>query len=910
MTIPNRRRMTYADFFYAACEQLFHEPLYRHRDASGNIRLLIWSDDAVALRECLVVAAACGCIPGVRVEIEVCGATAHDIEASLCVDAPMFDEIFSRKDTADIRFSASPSTIPPYVLCTVDKRAQVPDAVFCAVIRPSKPSAELLRLAENLHYTFMVSYGSRDSLPGILQTMHQDDYNYASSVLQAAHLPVKLWYAGVHDKDMGDAAMRYAERIAADKMLMNQLISLEHTRWSVFLALSGWRLPTFEEMESYAFTEQPDGSMITSFRHDAGLLHPALAACSPEGVDALEGSEGEKYWNGADASLLDPLSRMSLWQNKYVSGIAKVQREEALKLLDEARTQSLAGNPELDRLSDVLHRIPSSTAELEKLLNQLEGRIDQALLCRLRMLLKSSIEAARRRSYLQGDIFSVKTIGFVLLFRSCFTRMIRVLSRSADDNIGALMQLDPERAAYITGLSGMTDSEEAERRGGVETFIEIRSLRTEVRFFDASALGLKAAVAQALQWLGEGAVFDLTGASMDFIATSATHKAFYLQNGRMVPSPFGAPFAIGSLSTLTRNLRVPDVFAALNRRALPGWETPDIGDIGNVIGPAFQAFLNLPVDEKTDSTSGFKTLFEQINQQFKFEPYQKKGEAEAEHIIDLPPEVAMKRNVTGCLRRLQDAGIIRELRMDSLDSPCSYRYRFVSPEWVSCSKKGVRMLDFLKDNQRNDYTCSVKYSKTQKNGVESLTPQMKVVFNEFEMPESMAPTLESFHSCFQRCKNGRWRFASATAKGLFAAEGNLLEDYVWYQVYRNPNYRDMQLSFRFGLVSGNDKLEQEIDVVAITVQNRPVLFSCKLGVKGAERDSVKEIASHSRIYAINNPIPVLVTSCPEAIAEKKGFGPGGAEREYLEKRGVCYIDRAILSDEQRFQEVLNEIASR
>ena len=910
LTIQKRQRPSYGAYFFAACEALFREPLFCHADASGDVRLLIWSDDAVALREGLVVAASCGCMPDVRVEIALCGATAQALKAVLHSEAPMFDEIFSRRDTADIRFDASPAGFPPYVLCTEDKRPFVPAGVHCAVLRPSEISGELLRLAENLHYTFMVSYGSRDALADILRSMHADKYNYASSVLQAAHLPVKLWCAGAYGGDCEAAAMRYAERIAADRGLMNHLVSLEHTRWSVFMALSGWRIPSFQEMERYAFVEQADGSMIASFRHEEGLLHPALAACSPEGVDALEGAEGETYWNGADASQLDPLSRMSLWQHRHILGIAEAQRARARALLEEARAQSVGEVPELNRLVGVLNRLPSSAMELEKALVQMEGRIDSALLARLRRLLRSSIEAAKHRSYLQGDVFSVRTIGFVLLFRSRFTRMIRVLSPSADDNIGALMQLDPERAAFITGIARMSDSEEAERRGGVETFVQIRNLRTQLRYFDAAELGLEGALAQALQWAGADAIFDLTGATMDFIAASTEHRAFYLKNGRMLPSPFGAPFAIGALSTLPRELRVQDVFAALNRRAFVGWELPEIGDIGRVIEPAFGAFLSLTEDEKPDSNSRYKALFEQINRQFAYESYQKRGEAEAEHAIELPPEIAIKRNVTGCLRRLQDAGLIRALRMEILDGPGSYRYTFRSPDWVSCSRKGVRMLDYLKDDRRNDYVCSVRYRKAQKNGAEGLTPQMKLVWDEFEMPEGMSEALAAFDSCFERCENGRWRFASATAKGLFAAEGNLLEDYVWYQVHRNPHYRDVQLSFQFGLASGNDRLEQEIDVIAITTRNRPVLFSCKLGAKGLEADSGKEIASHSRIYAVNNPIPVLVTSCPEAIAAQKGFGPGGSERSYLKRRGVCFVDRAVLRDEQRFQQLLNEIASR
>lgn len=912
MALIHREQRKFSPFFTAACEEMFRDPLYNHLNPNGGLELLLWSDNHCALREWLTVAASCGCMYGVKLSIRICGAGVGAFESALRAECPMFDEVFSRSDTADIAFSETPDAFPAYIACTPEHAHQLPAGACRILMREQPASGELVRLAENLHYTFSISYGSRDSLDKIIGEMHADDYSFHSSLLQAAHLPVKLRSAGADSAvSLEDSAGIYTSRIQNDKALFNRLVYLEHTRWTVFMCLCGWRMPSEAEMESYAFAEPETGNMITEFRHRKALLHPALAACSPEGVDALDGDGGRAYWEGRDPSALDDLSRVSLWQHRYVKRLSEVHREEARRLIRSCRAGSPRRIPELDQLEGAVNRVqmrfPGADFEFQKALELAKPVVDPSLCSRVELLMKSSIEAARRRSYLQGDVFSTRTIGFVLLFRRSCTRIVRALCGNAADNVSALMRLDPEKAVFITGFEDRSAAAEAELRGGVETFIRMRNLRTTVLYADASA-GMVEAFRTALREAGENAVVDVTGAPPELVLCAMDSESFIVRNGRL--ASFRGCSAVSALNALPRELLVADVFAAMDLEAYEGWNIPDMTGIERLIAPAFRAYLSLTEDEQPESGSRFSGkngVVQKLAGVFGNNTYIPEPDTPERDYgpVEIPAEIALNRNVTGCLRRLNEDGFIRDLQIETLTAPRRYSYRFRSVCWVHANKQTEPLLDILLNRQETDYTCSVQYKRGKD---KEKLPQLKIIRKGFRAPAGTEQALEIFRSagCFDRTGD-EWQFTSAASRGLFAVEGNILEDYVWAQVRKNPHFKDVQLSYSFGRVSQN-KLEQEVDVIAMTRNNRPVMFSCKLGGEALKISAAREIANHCRIYSMNRPIPVLVTACPEAILKHNGFDEGGESRRYVAGLGVHFVNRSMLGDEARFQQFLNSIA--
>lgn len=914
MQLEKREARKFGTAFVSACEQIFRDPLFNHLNGDRNLEVLLWSDDSDALWDWLTVIASCGCMYEIKLDIQCCGTGIAEFERSLKEKCRMFDEIFVRGDTANISFVVEPAFFPAYIACAPEYAHRLPAGLFHVPIENISPSEELLRLAENLHYAFSISYGSRDSLDEILAKMHEDPYNYHSSLLQAAHLPVKLYCAGIKATKYEDAACEYTALVEANRGIVNRLVYLEHTRWTVFMALSGWSMPTHEQMMNYAFAFNPDdNSMIDKFRHNGALLHPSLAACSPDGVDILETDEGAGYWNGsADPSKLDDLSRVSIWQHRYVSRLSEQHREIVRRELAEYKSGINYRILELDRLESAIKRIErqesGAVVELKRALESVRTKIDASLYEKIVLLLKSSVEASRRRSYLQGDIFSTKTIGFVLLFRRNFTRIVRTLCDSAGANINTLMILDPERAAFITGYDPRQSVLEAELRGGVETFIRKRRLRTKIRFFDASD-GMEKALMEASEWAGDTAVFDVTGSPPDFVLAALSHECFIARDGKLMP--FRGCSAVGVMNSLPRDIQVSDIFAAMNRETFEGWDIPDTVGIEKLISPAFSAYLELTKDEepgKASIFSGKNGLCQTISGQTI--TYQVNDPQDIhDFFFDLPVDLAIKRNVTGCLKRLAEDGFIGGLNIIKVKETGRYQYSLTSPVWSDCSGRYPPLLDILSaDESRDDYICSVKYELDKKKKRYLL--KMRVVHDEFPTPDGMTDALEKFREagCFEQTNNGDWRFSSAASKGIFSKEGNLLEDFVWVNVAKNPNFKDVQLSYSFGLVSRPDELEQEIDVVAITQKNQLVMFSCKLGAEALKKEAAKEIHQHCRFYSMQNPVPVLVTSCPEKIMEEKGFVEGGEALEYVRSLGVHFIDRSILADESRFQQVLNDIA--
>lgn len=900
--------------FLAACEQLFAEPLFRHGETEGGVSLLLRHDDPQVLRDYLVVAATGGQTLSGGLRIQLCGRGAREVEAFLARECPLYGEFFQRRRVGEVSFTEKPAGDFTYVLRAPAFAGEEYPGAYVAEIDPARPvSDELQRLGENLHYAYCLSYDEIKSLSQMMDELHHDPYNYASSILQAVHLPVKLYCCGIDSADLDRAAAAYEMRLTTDRDMLRRLVYLEHVRWSVFLALTGWNIPTRDEMEAYAFQERNSkGRLIAEFRHREKKLHPSLVECSLSGVDALS-HRPETFWDEYDPekpeyAQLDPLSQMSLWQHVYARKIAVSQRQEAREALNAYRekageneaTQALKGA--IDRLEDGRATAPD---QFRKALETARDYgLPEELLSDLQDKLASSIEATRRRSYLQGDFYCARTMGFVMMFRSRYKNLVAMLG-PAQTSIAALAAMDPEQACFLVPPN-LPEGEKKAAEKGIRCFIEARCLRTQPHFLPLKDASIDAAwqgLNQALSILRDArAVCDLTGASPAVTAAAAGMPAFLTERGRFLP--FRGCETVTAMNDAPRHLRVTDLFAAMGGRTpFEKWKIHGMGEITRVIGGAFQAYLKWSAEYTgQEDTARAKDDFTRLMNHFQREISQRRtlsqcNEAPAPCCRQLDPALAAARNVAGCLSRLEADGFVEKLTVTPGEQT---EYAF--------SSRYPEIAQVLFDRAQPGYSFSAKSEYQPKIGC--LRPVLCAHPERIAPPPAdLQPAMDAFVAagCLERAEGG-YRFVNAGVMGLFRKHGNLLEDYIFTALRRHPGFRDVELSYSFGSVleDGQDHLEAEIDVIGVTGENRPVFLSCKLGQ--VELKDVKELYNHTRNYPLNRPIPVLVASCPMDRLTMQGFQRGGKNRRCAEEMGVIFLDREVLADPQRLQDALTKIA--
>lgn len=898
MNILNHR---FTDKFFAACQQFYEYPLYRLIETGNKIRLMLWSDDPEALYEYLVAAASCGQISGHSLKIYICGSGASQVRELLEKQCPMYSALAER-EAVEIEFSEVPEAFPPYVVCDRKFMAELKGPCVLSIGKGGL-SEELERLAENLNYAYSVSYNDRGSFSEITADLKKDDdkkaANYASSVLQAAHIPVKMYIAGARESDTEEAVVSYQKAIE-DPAVLNRLVYLEHLRWTVFMVLRGFRIPTDDEMKR-VYKDDGSGNMLTSFRNDKEGIHPALARCSEKGIDALEGRSRE-FWEGyrpdnTDESYagLDELSRMSLYQ-RYLAGEAVKQNREAVeKVLAEYPPYA----PGILQLRNAVKGFDQTgEAGLKNALRIAEENgVSKDLQDSVEKYMQSSIDASRRRSYIQGDIYSVKAQGYVLLKRKLFRNVIRCMSADHAENIISLARLDPEKAAFIVPL-GMDVNEQKDLEDSIREFAKQRRLATDIRLYfmmEPTVREVRKLLYEIHGWMdgkdGE-TVFDLTGAVPQLVMATADDPcgSFFCEGYKLVP--FRGCRSISVMNAMPLNFKIEDIFAAMARRAVVGWDITDMRGIEKTIKAMLTAYISV--------TAGKKDLFTALREYIyptKDNPRNRKysQEKERKHFrYSVQMDIGHRRNIPGSLYRLASDGYVDEL--DIRVENGAYE--------ISGSTDYSALIKQLFDIEGDsDSTYSAKYDNRSKK------PVLRWIGDTFPMPEDkcLRMVVQEFEKagCFT-IDGDTVSFASPGMKSVFAlgTDGIILEDALYFAVKENPNFKEVRLGYSFGK---GDLSENEIDVVAITNAGRPVYISCKNG-HALSIGAAHEIYRHARLYNINSPIPVLAATEPDLAS--KGFDVGGKARDYVEKGlGVTFIDRDILKDWNKLQDVLTRIAT-
>lgn len=180
----------------------------------------------------------------------------------------------------------------------------------------------LARLAFNISFTYATEQDSRASKNTLRQQFENDPEYSIPSYAGAVHIPYKLALCNDFTEDSEQDVHTLIDAIDTENALYNKLIAVEHRRWIAYMITCGYRAPSREELESYAFTEDND------HRELERKLHPCMCACDHTGRHLDEHyplwETGEETWAG-----LAELDRMSLLLHRIADRRAEAFCEAA-----------------------------------------------------------------------------------------------------------------------------------------------------------------------------------------------------------------------------------------------------------------------------------------------------------------------------------------------------------------------------------------------------------------------------------------------------------------------------------------------------------------------------------------------------------------------------------------------------
>lgn len=174
----------------------------------------------------------------------------------------------------------------------------------------------VLQRAFHVHKSYADKNASLAAVRKDFESPKGNFYNKRSSIRAALSFPYKLAACGLYKRNQKDVK-QFHEWIFGDKAdeeKRNEQLFLEHRSWLCFVILDGWKRPTAEQAEEYAYKNGND------HRNKKEKLHPCMVD-STEGCALADLERTEKAWLEAweHREQYDLLDQMSL-QFHIISG--------------------------------------------------------------------------------------------------------------------------------------------------------------------------------------------------------------------------------------------------------------------------------------------------------------------------------------------------------------------------------------------------------------------------------------------------------------------------------------------------------------------------------------------------------------------------------------------------------------
>lgn len=217
--------------------------------------------------------------------------------------------------------------------------------------------ATLERYAYNCDFAYAMGLDERCHKKSF-DEFKSDEYGYLSSLSFSVHIPYKLKVCeNTSISGENNEIDTLSESIENRDSLYYRLLDVEHRRWLAYAVTDGWRMPTDEELEEYAYINCGFGG--NDHRDKKRKLHPCMCSGSSTGCRLLEHNE---LWEKTSRAGITTLRSMREYLTEQYPNVV-FSDLEAISLVLHSITNQRAYpvNESIDSMFSFTDQLPQKT---------------------------------------------------------------------------------------------------------------------------------------------------------------------------------------------------------------------------------------------------------------------------------------------------------------------------------------------------------------------------------------------------------------------------------------------------------------------------------------------------------------------------------------------------------------------
>lgn len=331
-----------------------------------------------------------------------------------------------------------------------------------------------------LHKYYTREWNERASDAEIKKDFRSEAYNVKSSLSSALSIPYKLQSVGI--KTTGSEAAAEYKRNVLDKnnklaqRNFNRLLYLEHRRWMCFMVTEGYSKPTKIELEQYMFRGKNDQ------RNKTDKLHPCMCGCGKDNGICLDSLSHEKWENinldkfhKETGNELDELDRMSIELHRlcndrisHLNGTGEYDNAmHELEMAMKVEKDLFSENELLDAVKTVSRRMLNNESNINRLWKQVCNSFEKTLKLKnmdskvhigevetafknIKNMMRVVEERNKYHDYKSSDRTILEALPLLLLSDNPIRRIYKPVAGNSWNNIASTLLIEPEELYLYT----------------------------------------------------------------------------------------------------------------------------------------------------------------------------------------------------------------------------------------------------------------------------------------------------------------------------------------------------------------------------------------------------------------------------------------------------------------------------
>lgn len=745
---------------------------------------------------------------------------------------------------------------------------------------------ELADLAFAVHFNYERDYNPYADRKKEYEKFYREEneYNRKSSFASALHIRYKLYSAGIgwfdscNGEEMSEVLKSVSDIVEEKKNVYNNLIMLEHKRWTAYMISDGYVSPSDEEIEKYAFNPyEYNGKkgFIKSFKNNVypPLQHPCIAPCNNKGIvlNRMSKKQWEKL-SDEEIKKLDELDRVSVKLHRIAVKKADEYKKQIFALIG-GLSEYAGAYYETAGLKIIAEMLYNENSRAEKLWKKNIKAISEKLkyneeatekINTLKNLMTVVTERNLYHDYKLSDSNFIDMLPFIIYSVKPYKTLVKFYSEDIISNVSSASSLLPERIAFF-GI----DKNDTEFAKSVNHFLMNRHVidesskeKKEIIFYYCDLKSAEELCRRFFDFIkknninADECIIDITGASPNYsvsagvISSETGIPLIRFDNNKGIRTVMGGGklrFNTGipkvSINELYELLNCHELFRLSHNDALSISDDMDrlyavFSEYKNVWTTAVGVIRNLKSDSVIfQRTTSYKE--EHKNDRLK------------RYSGIIPKESFEGKELDSLLSNLEKLGIIDNLSISGKED--GYKTEFDYYDDIIIEK--------IIGNE-NNYPIQFKFFGTNAKFVQHSLKVTRAVLGK-DVKQEVLDVLNKANKYelikglrIDECGDGRYisfEYANNLVKKALTVDGAVLELFVYYTAFESNYFDDVKNNFEFlwntvndgilyasrrftglsGFKSSNyimpvDSVKNEVDVI-VTRNFKIKLISCKAG---------------------------------------------------------------------------------